>query len=123
VEISITFPGGKKVNAEMNGMTIATDQPYALFLASIGTCAGIYVLSFCQERSIPADKVHIVQRLEYTALDEKKSRLSKITLEIHVPPDFPQKYHNALVKVADQCAVKKTIQDPPVFEVKTVVEG
>jgi len=53
----ISFGGGKKVNADYRGFTIQTDQsvngggeesapePFALFLASIGTCAGIYV--FC----------------------------------------------------------------------------
>jgi putative redox protein len=133
VDIVITFPGGKKVNAEMNGMTIATDQPkklggddtapspYALFLASIGTCAGIYVLSFCRERKIPTDAISLSQRLEYATTAEGKSKLSKILLEIHVPADFPEKYHAALVKVAEQCAVKKTIQDPPQFEVRTIV--
>ena len=64
MEMKITFPGGEKVNAEFNGRTIATDQPLAAggegsaptpfdyFLASLGTCAGIYVLSFCQQRQI-----------------------------------------------------------------------
>ena len=133
MDIKITFPGGKKVSAEMNGMIIPTDQPkklggddtapspYALFLASIGTCAGIYVLSFCQERKIPIDKIFLSQRIEYATTAEGKSKLGKIAIDIHVPPDFPEKYHTALVKVVEQCAVKKTIQDPPQFEVRTVV--
>ena len=29
MEMTITFPGGKKVNAEMNGVVIPTDQPSA----------------------------------------------------------------------------------------------
>ena len=132
MDITITFPGGKKVNAEVNGMVIPTDQPklqggdgtapspFAHFLASIGTCAGIYVLSFCQERKIPTDKITLTERLEYTA-DDGKSKLSKIVLEINVPPDFPEKYRNALIKVADQCAVKKAMMNPPQFEIKTVV--
>lgn len=132
MDITITFPGGKKVNAEVNGMVIPTDQPklqggdgtapspFAHFLASIGTCAGIYVLSFCQERKIPTDKITLTERLEYTA-DDGKSKLSKIVLEINVPPDFPEKYRNALIKVADQCAVKKTMMNPPQFEINTVV--
>jgi len=134
MEITISFPGGKKVNADMNGMVIATDQsklhggqesaptPFALFLASIGTCAGIYVLSFCQERGIPTAGVSLTQRVLYVTTAEGKSVLDKIVLEINVPPDFPEKYHKALVKVADQCAVKKTILNPPKFEVKTLVQ-
>ena len=134
MEIRITFPGGKKVNADVNGMSIPTDQsrlqggdgsapaPYALFLASIGTCAGIYVLGFCQERSIPIDGITLTQRLEYITTAEGKSALDKISIDINVPPDFPEKYHKALMKVADQCAVKKTIMSPPAFEVRTVVQ-
>ena len=133
MDITITFPGGKKVNAEVNGMIIPTDQPklqggdnsapspFMHFLASIGTCAGIYVLSFCQERKIPTDRITLTERLEYTT-EDGKSKLSKIVLDINVPPDFPEKYHKALIKVADQCAVKKTMMNPPQFEIKTVVQ-
>jgi putative redox protein len=133
MEILVTFPGGKKVDAEVNGMIITTDQPklqggegaapspFVHFLASIGTCAGIYVLSFCQERGIPTDKITLLERLEYTTTEDGKAILSKILLDINVPPNFPQKYHKALLKVVDQCAVKKTILNPPQFEIKTNV--
>lgn len=133
MDITITFPGGKKVNAEVNGMVIPTDQPklqggdgsapspYQHFLASIGTCAGIYVLSFCKERNIPTDHITLTQRLEYATTPEGKQVLDTIAMDINVPPDFPEKYHNALIKVADQCAVKKAILHPPKFAIKTVV--
>lgn len=122
------------MNAEFQNFTVKTDQsvkdggegsapsPYEYFLASIGTCAGIYVLSFCENRKIPTDHVSLVQRLEYRKTDEGKVVLHKIVIEIIVPPDFPEKYHQALVKVADQCAVKKTIMNPPQFEVRAIVQ-
>ena len=133
MEIKITFPGGKKVNADIDGLVVKTDQPvkyggegsaptpFEHFLASIGTCAGIFVLSFCQERKIPAENISLAERLEYGTTPEGKPFLDKIVIEIIVPPDFPEKYHNALIKVADQCAVKKAIMNPPRFEVKTLV--
>ena len=133
MNITITFPGGKKVNAEVNGMIISTDQPklqggegsspspFHHFLASIGTCAGIYVLSFCQERGIPTDKITLTERLEYAPGPDGKSVLDTIAIDINVPSDFPEKYSNALIKVADQCAVKKAIMHPPKFAIKTVV--
>lgn len=135
MEMRITFPGNKRVDAEVNDLVIKTDQPklqggdgtapspYLLFLASLGTCAGIYVLSFCRERNIPTDGVSLTQRLEYTTNAEGKSALDTIAIDINVPPDFPEKYHNALVKVADQCAVKKTIMAPPKFAITTVVKA
>lgn len=134
MEMNITFPGGKKVNAEFDGMVVNTDQPvkyggegtaptpYALFLASLGTCAGIFVLGFCRERNIPTEGISLTQRLEYRPTLTGGAALAKIAIDINVPEGFPEKYHNALVKVAEQCAVKKTIQNPPEFQIKTVVK-
>lgn len=135
MEIKITFPGGKKVNAEFDGMVIATDQPikqggegtapspFAHFLASIGTCAGIYVLSFCQERKIPTAGLSLTQEMLYRTEPDGRPVMDRIVLTINVPPDFPEKYHKAIIKVADQCAVKKAIANPPTFEVVTKVTG
>ncbi|MBF0344870.1 MAG: OsmC family protein [Nitrospirae bacterium] len=133
MEIKITFPGGKRVNAEIDGMTIPTDQsvksggdgsapePFKYFLASIGTCAGIYVLSFCQKNNIPTEGLTLTQRLEYALDSGGKTYLSKIGIDINVPSSFPEKYHEAIIRVADQCAVKKAILSPPEFAVRTVV--
>jgi ribosomal protein S12 methylthiotransferase accessory factor len=129
-EMTITFPGGKKVNAEAAGRVIATDQPveaggensapspFELFLASIGTCAGIYVLGFCQKRGLPTDGIRLVER---PLFDPETGVLSRVDLDIEVPATFPEKYREALVRVADQCAVKKAIQAQPELVVKTTV--
>jgi ribosomal protein S12 methylthiotransferase accessory factor len=45
--------------------------------------------------------------------------ISKIDLEIQVPPDFPEKYHDSLVRSAELCAVKKHLENPPQFDVFT----
>lgn len=128
MEMEIVFPGGKKVDALYKGFTIKTDQPvvgggentapapFDLFLASIGTCAGIYVLSFCQQRGIPTDGIKIIQRM---FRDEVSSGIGTISLEIQVPPDFPPQYTDAVIRTAELCAVKKHIQNPPAFEVYT----
>ncbi|MAT38824.1 MAG: osmotically inducible protein C [Ectothiorhodospiraceae bacterium] len=130
MEMKVTFPGGKKVNAEYKGFTIATDQPeraggqgsapapFDLFLASLATCAGIYVKGFCDQRGISSEGIELVQNLEYNT---EKQMIGKITIDIRVPEDFPEKYHDALIKSASLCAVKKHIQDPPEFEINTVV--
>jgi len=129
-EMTVTFPGGKQVTAHYDGFDIATDQaidsggeatatePFDLFLASLATCAGYYVLKFCDSRSIPTDGVTLHQSW---ARDEKTGRLARITITIRVPSDFPAKYHKALVRAADSCAVKKTLADPPQITTETVV--
>ena len=130
-EMIVSFPGGKRVDATFDGFRVETDQseknggeasapePFALFLASLATCAGIYVLGFCQNRDIPTDGVRLVQRLERDA----EGKIVKIAISIEVPPSFPDKYHDALVRVAAKCAVKKMMETPPEFAIETVVTG
>lgn len=129
--MEITFDGNKVVTAHLNGHIIRTDQPlqyggnnsapapYDLFLASIGTCTGIYVKSFCDKRGIPADNIKITQTVEY---DPEKKLPSLINTKIHLPAGFPEKYREALILSANQCAVKKTISDPPQFTIDTVID-
>ena len=133
MSIKIVFPGNKKVDAIMpSGFRIQTDQPvkeggdgtapapFELFLASIGTCAGIYIVGFCESRGIPFQDIEIIQDLVY---DPIARRISKVKLEIRVPKDFPEKYYDALVKSANLCAVKKVIENPPIFETYTTVKN
>lgn len=127
-EMMVSFPGGKKVNAGYNGFEIATDQdlesggeglapePFDLFLASLATCAGFYVLGFCQRRDLPVEDIRVTQSWER---DPESRRVTTINISVETPPDFPVKYHKALERSIDQCSVKKTILDPPDFVVKT----
>ena len=124
MEMEIVFPGGAQVDARAGDMVISTNQdgsapaPFALFLASIGTCAGIYVLNFCRHRNLPTDSIRVIQR---TQRNPSTKMIDEIVLEIQVPASFPEKYHEALIRAADQCAVKKHLHEPPRFEVRTAV--
>ena len=126
--MEITLEGGKVVTAHTHGHIIKTDQPldnggansapapYDLFLASIGTCSGIYVKSFCDNRKIPTEGIKIIQSYEW---DKETGLPVRIKLDIKLPPDFPEKYKASLIHVVDLCKVKKTIINPPVFEIVT----
>jgi putative redox protein len=129
-KIEIYFPGGKRVDADFDGFTVKTDQtpanegegsapaPFDYFLTSIGTCVGIYVLSFCQTRDIPVDDVKIIQTIHR---NQETRVLDEIGLEIKLPSDFPAKYRRALVHAAELCAVKKTMEAPPAFTITTTM--
>ncbi len=130
MDMIIDFPGGAWVDAHFDGFTVHTDQPpsaggegtapapFALFLASLGTCAGIYVLNFCRQRNLPVEGIRLVQRRR---VNPATRMVDKIDIEIQVPPSFPERYYDALVKSANLCAVKKHIETPPAFEVYTRV--
>ncbi len=126
MDIVVDFPGGARVDAHFDSFTIPTDQPpsrsaptpFATFLASIGTCAGIYVLGFCRQRNIPTDGMKILQHME---TDPATHMVSKVTLDIQLPPGFPDKYKEAVIRSADQCAVKKHLAHPPAFDIHASV--
>jgi putative redox protein len=118
----IELASDKKVNAKIRGFTIATDQPvedgghntapspFELFLASLGTCAGYFVVSFCQARSIPTDKITMTQTV---VRNDATHGIEKILINIDLPPDFPEKYKAAVVRAAESCSVKKVIAAAP----------
>lgn len=130
-KFNITFDGNKKVSAYFRDFTVHTDQPvndggdntapspFEFFLASIGTCAGFYVASFCQSRSIPTDDMGIIQTV---FRNDTTHMIEKITLDILLPPDFPEKYKAAVIKAADTCTVKKHLLQPPEIQVNTIIK-
>ena len=129
MDMEIYFPGGKRVDADFGGFTVETDQPLAgvgegsaptpfdLFLASIGTCAGIYALGFMQQRGIDPNGCRLTMRSQR---DPNSGLIGKIDLELKLPPHFPDKYRDAIVNAMNLCAVKKHLHQPPSFAVTTV---
>jgi len=126
MEILVDFPGGSRVDAHFGNFTVPTDQPPAasaptpfdVFLSSIGTCAGIYVLGFCQQRGLSTNGIQIVQRMHSNPLS---GMIAQIDLEILVPPTFPEKYRDSLIRSAELCKVKKHLEKPPKFQISTRV--
>src|SRR5271169_5408199 len=124
MELVIDFPGESRADAHFGKFTVATDQPpiasapspFDLFLSSIGTCAGIYVLGFCRQRNLPTEGMRIVERINRNQLS---GMVEKIDLEIQVPSSFPNKYRESLIRSAELCAVKKHLENPPKFDITT----
>jgi len=129
--IIVRFGGGLKVDAEYHGFTIKTDQPFDeggegsapapfdLFLTSLATCAGFYVLAFCLGRKLSTDGIGISMAMEK---DPETKMIAKITIDIDLPSGFPEKYKNAIAKAVDHCSVKAHILKPPAFEIKVGVK-
>lgn len=129
MSIEVSFPGGKRVEALVGAHRIITDQPpelggedaapapFDLFLASLATCAGVYVLGFCQARGIPLDGVSLAQDVTY---DPSTKLPVEVRIELRLPPTFPEKYVAAVTRAAEGCKVKKAIAAAPRFEVVAV---
>jgi putative redox protein len=129
MDIQIEFPGGKRVDAVVDGQRVTTDQPVAsggagtaaapfdLFLASVGTCAGIYVLGFLQARGLATDGLAMTEHVE---VDPASGLPARIGLSITLPPGVPEKYRSAVLRAAEHCKVKKVLAAPPNIEVSLV---
>ncbi len=128
-EMKIVLGENQIVEAHYKNHVIVTDQPekaggkdshaspFDLFLASIGTCAGYYVKSFCKQRGIPDTNIDIVQRMY---IDEMTRMIGTIEIDIVLPPDFPEKYKESVLKAAGACTVKKHMARAPEFIVNAV---
>lgn len=90
--------------------------PFDLFIASLGTCAGIYMLAFMKQRGIDPVSSGITVNTE---ADPAKGMIGKISFDLRLPDGFPEKYEQAVVRAVEQCAVKRHIQNPPEFTVTT----
>lgn len=122
MEMKIHFPGGKRVTSTYKGFTVETDQPkseggndsapepYDLFLASIGTCAGVYIVYFCESRNLPTEDITMTL---YFERNEASHLMEKITIDVLLPIDFPPKYKKAVIRAAQMCTVKRNLIQPP----------
>ena len=121
MEIKVTFDGNKKVNAQVGKHLVKTDQPanaggddtaatpYGLFLASMATCAGIFIKGFCDNRGISTEGISLTQKHEFN----EKGLATKIDVEINLPKSFPEKYIESVIHVANLCKVKQQLLSPP----------
>lgn len=126
MDMKVCFPGGLRVDCDYRGATIETDQPassggegsapgpFTLFLASIPTCVGYFMLRFMRQRDIPADDVTLDVSIDY---NDEEHRVEKMTVKVNLPEGFPEKYNGALLRSADQCTVKRHLENPPEIEV------
>lgn len=124
-EIVITLPGSRRVDAQLRGHVLHTDQPkdnggddaapspYELFLASLGTCAGIFVQGFCAKRGISTEGIRLVERVSHGP----DGALAGVDIEVQLPPEFPEKYRDAVIRVAQECSVKRAIAAQPAISV------
>ena len=129
MEMEIGYPGGKRVRSTYKGFSVDTDQPikeggnesaptpFDLFLASIGTCAGFYVISFCDSRNIPTENIRISLRFDR---NKKSHLMERIDIDINLPDEFPDKYRQPVIRAAEKCTVKRNILNPPIIQVNEI---
>ena len=125
--VLVTFPGGKKVDARVRGMTVHTDQdeadggdgtaptPFDYFLASLAACSGIVALSFCQRKGISTAGLALEMDTDWNS---EGSRIERITFRLTLPEHFPEDQRTAFQQRVESCLVKRHILNPPEFRME-----
>lgn len=123
MRMDIRLGDDESVEALFEGHRIATAQdgskpaPFDLFLASLGTCAGYYVASFCRQRGIPTRGIRITQ---VSDRNEDTHMVGTVEIDVELPVDFPDRYREAVLRAAAQCTVKRHLAAPPAIIIKEV---
>jgi uncharacterized OsmC-like protein len=126
-DIDISFPGGKRIHAQVGEYLIQTDQParyggeasapapFDLFLASLATCAGIFAWNFCDSRKLPTEGLALRMHCDE---DEKGRMIQQILFTLTLPKDFPDRYRDGIVRAMELCTVKRHLQIAPEFRIE-----
>ena len=118
----IEYAGGMKLVVRHRGLEAVTDQPRdqggddtamtptELFVAALGSCAGVYVLNFAKRHYIPVDGMTI--QVEYTYA-ERPRRVGSVEVRVKMPKRADQQYRAPLQRAAEQCLVHNSLRQPP----------
>jgi putative redox protein len=129
MQVDVSFPSATRIQARSKDLTVEVGPPpdrggdadaygpFDLLLCSLATCTGFQVADFLQQRGLQTDGagVHIqAERGQQTHL------LESISIAIHVPSEFPEKYTDAIVRAAGLCFIKQQLGHQPAITTSVV---
>ncbi len=112
--------GGHEVFTDQHAAEGGTDRamtPAELFIASLGTCIGVYAVRFCKRHNLPTEGMKVF--LDWSNAKDPV-RIGTIKAEIRYPHDIPETEKKGLLRMAEACFVHETILHKPeiVIELK-----
>jgi ribosomal protein S12 methylthiotransferase accessory factor len=131
LEAAVTYPSGTSMRAQAKDLVVEVGPPphrggdpdaygpFDLLLCALATCTGFPVMDFLRKRGIPTEGAAV--RIK-AVRGEESHILEKVDIEIVVPPEFPDKYREALVRAAGLCFIKEQLGKAPEFTT-TIVSG
>jgi len=126
----VKYIDGKKFSAQNRTHTVIIDQPKdgggqdqgptpsELFVDSLGSCIGVYVLAFCKNTGLNPDGMRII--LDWKKADDKPARIKSISAKIELPNADVGQRKAALLKVAEACLIHETIKHQPEISITLV---
>jgi putative redox protein len=124
----VKYTGGKKFSAQNRKHIVIIDQPEdsggsdqgptppELFIDSLGSCIGVYVLAFCKNTGLNPDGMKII--LDWEKASDKPVRIKNINARIELPNADVGARKPALLKVAESCLIHETIKRQPAITIE-----
>jgi len=118
-EVVVRYENGTRFTATCDGYTVATGKgddgdtrrdgmaPSDLFIASLGTCIGLYVASYCRHHDIPCQGMTVELSHE---TERAPSRTTKVIATINLGAAVSPKDAEAILHVARHCHVHESIE-------------
>ena len=129
----VKYIDGKKFSAQNRTHAVIIDQPKdgggqdqgptppELFVDSLGSCVGVYVLAFCKNTGLNPDGMRII--LDWEKAADKPARIQKISAKIELPNADAGARSAALLKVAESCLIHETIKHQPEITIELAKGG
>jgi ribosomal protein S12 methylthiotransferase accessory factor len=115
MRVEVSFPDSATIQSRCKGLVVQTGLPpdhggdpealgpFDVLLCSLANCTGFHVLAFLEQRGFSSAEAGMTIEAGRSA---ETHLLDKVSLQIRVPEDFPEKYKDALVRAAGQCLVR-----------------
>ncbi len=125
--LRVDYSGGIGFRASARGHVLNIDLPVEkggqdkgmtppeLFISSLGSCIGVYVVRYCQTAGLNSEGLGVDISWE---LSEDKTMISKIDVELSLPNADVGKRANAVLSAAHRCLLHNTIQGQPDISLK-----
>lgn len=91
--------------------------PPQLFIASLGSCVGAFVVNYCEKCGIDTEDLNIEVSFDKAA---DPTRLTNVKITVNIPKDDCCKKAKAIKRVAEFCPVHMTIQTLEDIELEIV---
>ncbi len=95
---------------EQDGGTNQAMTPAELFVASLGTCIGVFAAKFCKRHNLPTEGMKVL--MDWTVV-KNPVRIGSIKAALHYPPSIPEEEKKGLLRMAEACFVHETILHKP----------
>lgn len=125
--IDVRYAGGDRLNVEMRGHEVHTDQPAAdggedtaptpteLFVAGLAACIAYYAERFLRRNALTTDGLRVTCDYRWA---ENPHRVGAIDVFVDAPGLTPAK-RTAFGRVIEHCAVHSTLRHPPQVTITT----